>query len=167
MIMTEQEIISFLKENRRTCLTFVSFPTMVKDWCNKHKDEKIFIACFDDGWEHDKGRIGCVPPYAIIALHEDYKTDADTKELKTYILERMKNDSVFREQASELINLFENDLHFRQKVKDMIIGTSKVYCKCVECKRIFKYSDSVYPLDEHGRPGWCVCSSCFSNGLTR
>lgn len=144
-------------------MTFVSLPRMVKDWCINHKNEKIFDACFDDGWANDKGAIGCVP-YGVYCLHEDYgtKTDTSTEELRTYIIERMKNDSVFREQASELINLFENDSRFRQAMKDLIIGTSKVYCKCVECKRIFKYSDPVYHLDEHGHPGWCVCSSCFS-----
>lgn len=75
--MTEQEIISYLKENKCKGVAFVFMSEDVKKWCRQHKDEKIFIAYRGDRW--DIGSCICCNYNGIYSLQDDYEIKPEFK----------------------------------------------------------------------------------------
>lgn len=51
--MTEEEIISCLKENKHKGITFAFMPDDVQAWCKQHRDEKIFTVYRGNTWDVD------------------------------------------------------------------------------------------------------------------
>ena len=71
--MTEQEIIQYLKENRNKGIAFAFVPEDVKNWCEKHKTERIFD-CFQDGnWDTKTCIALCLN--SVYALSDDYEPE--------------------------------------------------------------------------------------------
>lgn len=76
--MTENEIISYLKENKNKGVAFDFMPSEVKDWCMARQGEPIFNVYFADGWDNTKTGINCC--YAgIYALTDDYEPKHEFK----------------------------------------------------------------------------------------
>lgn len=71
--MTEQEIIQYLKENRNKGIAFAFVPEDVKNWCEKHKTERIFD-CFQNGnWDTETCIALCLN--SVYALSDDYEPE--------------------------------------------------------------------------------------------
>lgn len=73
--MTEEEIITYLKDNRVKGVAFDFMPRKVRDWCGEHRDEKIFNKFVNSGWLTSKITIHCDLD-SIYCLSEDYKPKA-------------------------------------------------------------------------------------------
>lgn len=73
--MTEQEIISYLKENRKKGTAFAFMPEDVQKWCEEHCDETIFHI-FSDTWLTLKSTIFC-EPQGIYCLPTAYKPEPE------------------------------------------------------------------------------------------
>lgn len=75
--MTEQEIVDYLKENKRKGVAFAFMPEDVKEWCKQHSNESIFIIYYKDDWEIDS----CIRCYynGIYALPDAYEIKPEFK----------------------------------------------------------------------------------------
>lgn len=69
--MTEQEIITYLKQNKTNGVGFSFMPEDVQKWCKSHKDEPIFLYFSIKKWE-ELDKIACSVD-TIYTLSEDYE----------------------------------------------------------------------------------------------
>lgn len=70
--MTEQEIITYLKENRKRGVAFAFMSSEVQEWCRKHFSERIFYIVDDGAWSRKETSILCCPD-SIYCIDKDYE----------------------------------------------------------------------------------------------
>lgn len=76
--MTEQEIISCLKENRKKGVAFAFMPSEVQEWCAKHFSERIFYIVDEGKWGCKETSIMCSPD-SLYCLDADYEPEPQFK----------------------------------------------------------------------------------------
>lgn len=76
--MNENEIISYLKENRKNGVIYDFMPSDVRCWCSEHRDESIFYFYSTGyGW-HYRCSIDCNGT-SVYTLPEDYEPEPQFK----------------------------------------------------------------------------------------
>lgn len=122
--MTEQEIISYLKENKKKGVIFAFMPDDVQNWCNKHFSEHIFSIFVDDKWDN-KREILCLKD-TVYALSEDYESE---QEFKPYWQEfEIDEDGYFYYNNVEFY--YRDDALFEKRYNHIFKGFGGWLYKC-------------------------------------
>lgn len=76
--MTEQEIITYLKENRNKGVIYDFMPSDVRCWCSEHRDEIIFNIYYSGSGWNGPCTIDC-GERSVYCLVEDYELEPQFK----------------------------------------------------------------------------------------
>lgn len=122
-MINEQAIIKYLKENKYKGVAFGFMPQDAKDWCLKHRDDRILDVFDDDAWIVPDSALLCYSS-DIYCLPEDYEQKS---QFKPYLQEfEIDEDGCFEFEGKHYY--YREDARFETENRDRFKGFGGWLC---------------------------------------